>query len=248
MITSLWKEVEASKKNIAIDFYMSQKLGDVTLASPTSFGNTTVTLEAGHGTQVGEYLEFWEGKNYIQLEVTAVNGNVISLQSPLASTYTTNAVVKRVNIDLNINAAVGLTFFSFINYSPSSIVQLISLRGVIYHATEAHDGLFGDQTALADGCILASARTFQGELNYTYLWPTILSNRNIRLHSSMFEYGSAGINNQYYTEFQRDFVEENKANVLLYGSEQDQIFFALRDNLSALSGFRLLFSGNIYFI
>lgn len=246
--TGVWEKVDYTQNNVAIDFYLSKKLNSVILANDASTGDTTLTLESGHGVTTNDYLEFWEEFAFMQVDVTAVDGDTITIDTPLDYGYTTNAVAKRVNIDLNVDGSSTERGFSFQVYNGVTS-HLVALAGLMSHSGEGDDGKFGD---IVDGLtnsnsIYVGSERKVNKLNKTtHLWTDIRTNGDLRLRSSRFEYSAKGAGGAYATFFDRNFENTNMSHIHLIGKQLDRIFIKVRDNLSTLNKFRVMYKGNIF--
>lgn len=142
-----------------VDKFLTQKLADVTLASPVSLDDRTVTLEAGHGFTAPGMIEIEEGIHTYQSRVIAVDTNTLTVTNPFCCDFTTAAIARRVSPDMNINAsAVAPVVFS--QKPPEGIRLDINILAInIRDGSAMDDTTFGGIPALTNGVVF---RTLDG--------------------------------------------------------------------------------------
>lgn len=125
---------------------------DITLTSDVSAGDTVVNVSSGHGfTAGGESLALHEVDNHFQSKVKSVATDAITLYEPVGKDYSTNAVVVRGSIEMNVNGTTPQTFTLNLRDGLTPIdFQYVQIT--IHNASAAgDDATFGDLTALTNG-------------------------------------------------------------------------------------------------
>jgi len=146
--------LKSDYENVPLEKYISEKLRDATFESVPSVGDSTVTLTAGHGTVVGNYLEIWESNTFEQYEIIAVAVNDITLAIEITYPYSLNAVIKVTNLEMNVDGSVDPACFTF--ESESGTWDVTRFIPILTHTQSPDDGKFGGLDALdpEEGLIL----------------------------------------------------------------------------------------------
>lgn len=135
-------------------YYMMEHLNaTIQLTSPANIDDTTINVTGGHGFIVGNSVVLWENSGFEQCKVTNVATNVISISVPLGNTFTTDAIVIRGNIEMNVLGApgVGERIFSFIMYDAEVPIDITNIRLNLTHTQGGDDSKFGDVDVLPNG-------------------------------------------------------------------------------------------------
>lgn len=221
-------------------YYLTREdKADITLTSPATKEDTTVNVSAGHGfTGTGEYIIIQEGDLYFQELVAGVSTNEITLSNPLSASFSTNAVVIRGSIEMNINGSV--TPQEFIFWKRGGIpVDIQRARITIWNAAAAgDDGKFGDLTVLTNGVRIKKVNTIdQGLGNYK-------ANSDFREFGGNVEYTSkAGGGGTYAVDVCMQIKESYGIVIRVEPDNPDKIIATVRDNLSTLNRLRIAILG-----
>jgi hypothetical protein len=144
-----------------VDYHLSQIINAVTLAVNTTIEDTAVTLTAGHGMVAGNYLELVEGIRFYQAQVTNVNVNVITLDTPLDFAFTTAAAGNRVTVDMDVDGSLANPeIFSIV--PPAGVKwDIVRIIFVIQGDAAMDSRLFGSLPALTNGIVVRSVNSTQ---------------------------------------------------------------------------------------
>lgn len=153
-----------------IDRFLTRTLSDVTIASPISFGDRTVTLSAGHGftfpAPFQEMLEIeYAGVQY-QSRVDGVAGNVISVSNPFCCDFPAGIGGRRTSPDANIDGSVTPVVFS--TSPPDGVLWDINILAVnMLDQTVMDDSKFGGIAGPIAGAIYRTVNDFRAENIFT---------------------------------------------------------------------------------
>ena len=145
-----------------LERFLSEKLNTTAFASALVVDSLTVTLTAGHGAVVGNFLEIWEANTFEQIEIVAVDANAITLAYGVPFPFSVNAVVKVVNVDVNVNGSVTNREFTF--ESESGTWDVTRFIWNIVSSAEPDDTKFGGIAGLtaSRGLLLENNIDFPG--------------------------------------------------------------------------------------
>jgi len=225
-----------------LDWNLTQHLNDVTLATDTTVDNDTITLEAGHGVVVGNWLEFFEGAYFLQVEVKAVVTNTITLAMPIDQPFTTGASVRRTQSDLAVDGSVTPVTFSFV---PGGTNKYDIVRAILHieHTSAGDDSLFGNLPALTNGLYFRKKNAV-----YKNLF-NAKDNGEFRHRAFDLEYGdsSKAGPGAYSTTSRRTFGGQNKNGVVIRvdPAQTEEIQAIVRDNLTTLTHLHIVIQGHI---
>lgn len=150
-----------------------RQLATPTLAADTVVGAYTVTLTAGHGLtagNVGDILELADSTNgsfFIQIGITGVAGDVITVDSPVNRIYTTTQSLVSISSDsLNVDGSVTPVVFSILPFSLQS-GDMVRTICEMRDDAEMDFTTFGGGPALTNGCVM---RVNHGDGTYSHLY------------------------------------------------------------------------------
>lgn len=223
-----------------INSYLVLPLAQVTLAADTALDDSEITLEAGHGASVGEYIGLKEDDRYYQGEIIAINVNTITLGSPLDYAFTTSARISRVTNDLSIDGSSSDQTFIF---SPRFLQantkwDITKMKIMIEGTGELDADKFGDLNALTNGIVIREVNS---------VWKNLLTARANRDMQEALD-NPQYLDKPLYT-FTADynFAGQDKQGVTirLSSDTDDELQCVVRDNLSGLVSFRIKVLGHI---
>jgi hypothetical protein len=138
-------------------FLQREQKTDITLTSPISIDDETISVSTGHGFTgaADEIITIVEGEIFEQASVLSpVVGDDISIAIPSANAFTTNAKIIRGNKNLNENGSVTPVEAVFRFYDQSNTFVPIDISKVaitMSHSTAGDDGKFGGLSVLTGG-------------------------------------------------------------------------------------------------
>jgi hypothetical protein len=139
-----------------VQFYlMKEEKTDIGIISAEK-GATDITVTTGHGFTAPlprgqeDWMVIWENNAFEQVKVIGVAGHVITITTPLPFTFSTNAVVVRGKIDLNLNGALAPVVGLFKAYGPNLSIpfDIIAAKVIMLHSSAGDKSKYGNQTIL----------------------------------------------------------------------------------------------------
>ena len=139
-----------------IDLFLVRYLNDVTLSQNTVIDTYSFVAESGHNISVGNVICFQENKSFLQVFVTGVSGNNISINEPFDHIYTSNALVENTNPHLNV---VGSPENPVVfRVSPKGLSDTSwDINWMMFHITDnvvMDDSTFGGLPKLTNGIVV----------------------------------------------------------------------------------------------
>jgi hypothetical protein len=232
---------------------MTSELNDVTLVGSYSPGEYVVTLQAGHGFVVGEYLEIYSEwtlapggvrKTFEQFPVVAVATNDITLGHYISVLTNSTTIVssKRVTRNMAVNGSLGSpVVFEF--GPPDDITWQITRAILSMKLTSAGDeGKFGNIAALTNGVFFGIV----GDLGSAY-FQNYRTNSDFR--SSAFDLvypDRSGGTGDYGLATRKTFAGQNKSGVAinLRGNLNERIQLIVQDDLTAITEMTYVLMGH----
>ena len=225
-----------------LDLYISEKLNDVTLASVVLSGDETATLVPGHGVVIGDWLEFWEFNFSFQVEVTNVVGDLISMAMPMDIGKTTNAIVRRTNVHMNVDGSGTDVIFSF---APVGDIQYDIVRSIINmsHDSGGDDSKFGNLAALTVGWY---TRVIIPPLDLRRALWNIKTNGDLRIRAYDLAYSDKAGPGLHGTSWRRTFGGASKNGVVIRINPHlnVELQIVVRDDLTGLTDFQVVMQGH----
>lgn len=139
-------------------YLMREDKTDIKLTTTNTMCTNIVHVSAGHGfvTGTGQYISIFERGKWYQSEVITVTVNQLTLHKEVPYTFTTDAVVVRGVIDMNVDASGADQLFIFQMRQSNIPIDIQHAHVTIWNAAAAgDDGKFGDLGALTNGLRLA---------------------------------------------------------------------------------------------
>lgn len=238
----IFENVRQDNTSAILDIYLSEKLKeDIILTVPAVTNEFTLNVSPGHGfTGGGEWLEIWENGRFEQTEVESVLTNEITLALPNERVWTTDAVVRRVNIDLGVDGTTPKKFTFAPLISDWGIIRFIL---IMTHGSQGTDDLFGSLTALTNGVFGRRKNTAKGTYGNLF---NAKSNADLRERGYDLEYSDKAGPSTFGTGFRRTFNgdDKNGAVVQVDGSTLEEVEAWVRDDLLLLPRFRIVLQGS----
>lgn len=222
-----------------IDFYFKRQLGLTTLASNATINSYTIELAEGHGVTNGEYLSFLEDNNATQSKVINVSTNTITLDSPIDYAYTTNALVRRTTIDMNVDGSSTPVIFNIVP-AFNNKWHINNINMSIEDNATMDTSLFGGLPALSKGVLI---RIVDGA---THNITSIKSNGEFEVRGFDVKYSDKAPSGYYGLHVTKSFNSQigNGSAIYLDGSNSDELQIIIQDNLTGLSRLRATVQGH----
>jgi hypothetical protein len=138
-------------------YLMTEVKTDIGIVNPIVLGDDTFTATTGHGFTVGvapyDYMVIWENGGFEQRKVIAVVGDVITVNVPFGNNFSTNAVVIRGKIDLNLDGSITPVNAFFRMFGPNTTIPIDVIGGKVtmLHSSAGDRSKYGNQASLLNG-------------------------------------------------------------------------------------------------
>ena len=216
-----------------------------TLTVASSVGATSITVASSTGIVAGNTIQIGGhvSTDLTYTKVLSVAGNVLNLNRPLGHARAIGATVEVVETD--ISSIVG-TIASPISYRviPSSGLVWHIERFVIemVHSSAGDTGLFGNLTALANGCVLRKYNGIDGTFSTFDVWQ---SNADIYLDFGDIHFETRSGGGGSYATIGFGSFEAIGVTVKLDASIGDYMEILIQDDITALTSFRMRAQGHL---
>jgi len=230
-----------------LDLFFTQLIGSpTTLAQDSFINNITVNVTSASSISVGTYLGIFAGSEADRFyfgEVLNINGNIITLDTPLDFNYTAGSPVIASTRNLNIDGSGTTQIFSIRGSGENSTLEIDITRIMISLETDGPVDLdkFGDLTKLENGIVL---RRTNGDTRN--IW-NVKSNGEIA--NLCYDYdphlatnpsqGQNGVNFRY------SFAGQDKHGVAVRIGPGESLELLIQDDLTGLESFRIIAEGHI---
>jgi len=223
-----------------IDLFLHNNLGTFSLASPTSLGDTVLSLEAEHGVIAGEIVCIKEGASYFQGDVISVNINDITLDSPMDNTYTVAAHCHRGITNMAVDGSSSPIVFH-IRPPDEADWDVVRMNFHIEDSTAMDDGTFGGTDALTNGVVVQVRNgTYKNIFN-------VKTNGDFAERCHPREYvDKPPAGTGYAMNAHRVFggQGQNGVTVRLVGADEEALVIIIQDDLTDLDIFRVIAQGH----
>ena len=227
-------EIIANFSNIAVETTLSAEVGDI------STFVTDITVTSAVGFVVGQYVSIFSipSNRFYLGEVLAINGSVISLDTPLDFNHPIGAFVTGGNRNMNVNGSVTPQIFGIRNTEATIGAAFDITRLMVYGETNALGTLekFGDIAGgLTKGVVL---RKVDGDYKNIINWKT-----NGDMSNTMYDFKFVAAAAQAQDGFVGRFTLAKLGSVVRLNPGED-LQCVVQDDLSSLSGFYIQAQGS----
>jgi hypothetical protein len=215
-------------------FLMNEIKDDITLTSPVSVDDTVINVSAGHGfgsAVAGERLVIWENSRFTQVIVNSVAVNALTIEMPISSAFTVDAVVVRGNILMNIDGNASPTDFIMKMRNFTIPIDVSKAIITMQHGANVPDaGKFGGLSALAKGVYFRKENTIKFSLgNYR-------TNQDFDDNGGKVEYSDKAPAGTNATKITYDIEEIFGQVIRIDPRSNDIILGHVRDDIDSGSG------------
>ncbi|QZI92155.1 hypothetical protein PODOV073v1_p0030 [Vibrio phage PS25B.1] len=137
----------------ALDVLFLERLNQTTIAADTVIDTYTFTASPGHGIVVGNTIEIANTTLFIQANVLAVNGDVITIDSLINHVYAAGSVLVISNSDMLVDGSVTPRIFS-VSPGPDQKGDIVRIIIAIQSTSSMDFSKFGSSPPLTRGCLL----------------------------------------------------------------------------------------------
>ena len=228
----------------SIGLFLKKDLAIVTLSENAVIDSNIITLTEGHSATSGELIFIQEGINMYQGLITNVEGNDITLDTPLDYAFTTSALIKRCSIALNVNGSVVPVIFDILP-NPANSWDITQFILTITDNVEMDDAKFGGITALTKGIYLRKKIAYPS-LRYENIG-NVKSNNGFVLNGFERNYSTKAPSGYYGVSFRKKYAGQTEVGVAirLQGKKQESLQLVIQDDLSALYSFNAKVHGHV---
>ena len=234
----------------SFDFYFTRKINLSSLAAEGAIGATSITLAVGHGAVAGDMVSIFSvttARGYVG-QITNVNVNVVTLDTPLDSTFFSASPVRINDKNLGSPSANG-TLATPVVYSIDAPevgkqFDVVRIMWQMVCASAVDLTKFGDLSTLTNGLVLRLNR--QSGTEYLNLM-NVKNNAEIQLHGYDFDV-SAATNPQQGIDglaARMTWGGQNKRGVVLRLDGGDALEALVQDDLRGLTTFYLMAEGHV---
>jgi len=223
-----------------IDLYFCRILGTTTVASPITIDAKQVTVASNSGAAQYDCIEISEDGHVFQALVTAISGNNISFNAPTDIAFSTNAVVKFGEWNMNYDGSGATLIYTIM---PPAGVKWDICRIIFGMLDDVamDDGKFGGISPLTNGLVL---RIKNGVTKNIFI---VSDNGGLRERSFDVQYIDKAPAGQYGFGCRRTFngQEKNGVVIRLDGDTNDQLQILIQDNLTAITKLACVAQGHL---
>jgi len=217
-----------------------------TLAVETVEEDRTVTVVSAAGMSVGDLLGLFDTihNRYYAGYITAINSNVLSMDSPIDHVYIVGTIVGTGDTNLAVDGSVTPVIYTLRGADPGIALTVDVTRIMFYcitsTATELTD--FGDIAGgLTNGLLI---RRTNGYINNIANFKS-----NIQMKGIMYDWEALSASNPgqglYGFSGRLTFGGQNKMGVVLRVGPGESVQLMVQDNLSTLVALYVIFEGHI---
>lgn len=211
------------------------------LSTQTQIDNRSISVVNPVSFTVGNYIIIAEEDRFYTGELLAINGNVLSLDTPLDFNFSTSGVVVPSTRDLNVDGSITPQVFS-IRAGATSGLSLGISRLMIHMETAGQVDLnkFGDLTALTNGIVV---RRVDGTTRNIFNVKTNGEMRNLCFDWTA-DIASNPSQGQNGVGFRYTFAGQDKHGVAVRLDPGDELQIIIQDDLTGLDKFRIIAEGH----
>lgn len=241
-----------------LEFFLSRKIATTTFAVAPTVDSYVVELTDATGAIANlTHLEVWgtvfgSVRLWSQVEIEDVDENTVTLAMTIGAPFTTDAVVRIVDINLasQETASLETPFIYSFDPPPNTEVQTFSdfeeTRFIIHmvHDSAGQDILFGDLEALTNGVVFRG----RGSLGATTIYNNLFNaknNGNWVVRSYDLRYRDTVGGTKRSTSVRKTFNGRDKSDVVIPVRQEfnEATEAVIRDDLTDLVSFNILVMG-----
>lgn len=216
---------------------------DITLLETQTANTYAVTLSPGHNLNDGDSIAILEQNGTPEVyfgTVLDINGDILTLDTPLPYSFTTAATVFSYNNMMNVDGSVTPAIYSITNFFPDS-VDIVRFIFHITDETSMDDGKFGGiGGGLTRGIVLRKRLASGQYINYF----NIKNNGQfgeLAYDKSYDDKAPAGV---YGLTSRLTFGGQSKHGVVIRLDPGDSIELLIQDDLESLASFTAMVQGH----
>jgi hypothetical protein len=228
----------------SLDLYFQKALGPpTTLSAALSINDTDITIASVTNFAEGKWLGIFNpdaGRFYFA-KVLVINGNVISLDTPLDFAYLSGDNVIPLDRELNVDGSTTMQVFTVSGGGPGSNVS-VDITRIMIHMTDAtsmDDAKFAGADALIKGIVL---RRVDGDTRNVWNAKSNGELANLSFDATYADKAPAGF---FGFRVRYTFAGQDKHGVAVRLAPGDSLEILIQDDLSVLTSFSIIAQGHI---
>lgn len=236
---------DADVHNVPVNEYFSRPLGvNSTLTVAANAGDTQVTVLNGAVFSVGDFLgSVAFPSESIFKQITAIAGNVITLDAPIDNSYPVGAQIDTFQIDMNVLGTLASPVSFKFNPAVGQTWHIVRFLFSMTHGTNGDLGLFGNLPALTNGAVL---RGYDGATNTYRTFMNVKTNADLKNNMYDVDFDSRSGGGGTYGTSGRGSIKIGTGAVPVLNADNGDFFeILIQDDLTALDSFRTKVQGHI---
>jgi len=236
-----------------VEYFLTQEINSVTINGTSGARTRDITLVAGHGFLIGEFIEIYSEedlgggvlfKRFAQLRVVATAATSITVGQYIGFDLDPANVLFSIRTtgDLSVDGSVTSQMFSM--GPPNGFKwDLTRTIGQMILTSQPDDALFGNISALTNGVFFG----FENDITQDYL-VNIFSNAGFRATAYDVNYAvRSGGGGDWGLTYRKSFAGPDKYGVAirLDGLTNDKFVVYIQDNLTSITEFGIKIMGHI---
>lgn len=211
------------------------------LLAATVVDTSTVSLVPGHLATSGKLLCLKEGTHFYIGVIKSMGGDVATMDTPLDHAYTTAAIVCVGDPNLNKAGTPAAPVVAHLSPSPGADWDITRLHVSLTDATVMDSEKFGGIAALTDGVVLRAANGTTKNI------ANVKTNNDLALVSSDYKYDDKAPAGVFRFSSNHVFGGQSHVGVTirLIGADADELQAIIQDDLTALTGFKIVAVGHV---
>lgn len=227
---------------IIAPLYVQSNSGEL-LASAVVVDDTTLTLDAGHGTGVGDVVCLKEGAHYYTGRVLDFAGgaNVPTMDTPLDHAYAIDAGVCIGDANLNVNGSLATPIVAQVSPPPGVQWDITRMHIRMVDNAVMDAGTFGGIPALTNGVVLRRADGVSKNIG------NVKTNGDLALLASSYSFDDKPPSGKYGFTSNHVFGGQEHVGVTmrLNGSSADEMQVIIQDNLTGNEVLQIVAIGHV---
>lgn len=221
---------EQDQTTAPFQYYLMKELQtNITLTKAVEMDDTEINVSSGHGFTTDHHMVIWDGSAFEQVKVTNVNGNIITIEMPVANEFSLDSIIKRGTINMNIDGSSGVNFICGIRGNIPIDIETVMIT-IQSGIAVPDDGKFGGIAAITNGLYFRQVNGSRTNLgNYRM-------NKDFRDRGAAVEYTDKAPGGTNGTNIIFDLKDSFGIVIRLNPAINDCVFGRLRDDLSSLDG------------
>jgi len=221
-----------------INYYLRIPIKTLAIATNTTKNAYTITVTDATGVVAQTFVELQQNTRAFQARILNVNGNILTLDTPLDYAYTTVANILNFTNNLAVDGSstpVVTSIYPIAGYTGHITTILFAMTLTAAGA----DNLFGNLTALTKGIVLRKSNN----IDHTIF--NAKTNGDLALRMFDVSYTDRATPSQVFGLRGIFKIKERTGCVIkLDGATNDRLDLIIQDNLTSITSFRVVVQGH----